>query len=61
MKSLEEAVKRIPNMVGSQNHDAWKWGDTIRLTFYHPLGQGIPLLGRLLNVGPFPKPEPARP
>ncbi len=55
MKSLEEAVKRIPQLVGSQNHEAWKWGDTIRLTFYHPLGQGIPLLGRLLDVGPFPQ------
>jgi len=55
MKSLEEAVKRIPRLVGSQSHEAWKWGDTIRLTFYHPLGQGIPLLGRLLDVGPFPQ------
>jgi penicillin amidase len=55
MKSLDDAVKRIPKLVGSQNHEAWKWGDTIRLTFYHPLGQGIPFLGRLLNVGPFPQ------
>ncbi len=55
MKSLEEAVRRIPIMVGSQSHEAWKWGDTIRLTFYHPLGQGIPLLGRLLERRPvFP-------
>jgi len=55
MKSLEQGVKRIPQLVGSQSHEAWKWGNTIRLTFYHPLGQGIPLLGRLLDVGPFPQ------
>ena len=55
IKSLEEGVKRIPNRVGSRSHDAWKWGNTIPLTFYHPLGQGFPLLGRLLDVGPFPQ------
>ncbi len=55
IKSLEEGVKRIPSRVGSRSHDAWKWGNTIPLTFYHPLGQGVPLLGRLLDVGPFPQ------
>jgi penicillin amidase len=55
IKSLEEGVKQIPNRVGSRSHDAWKWGNTIPLTFYHPLGQGFPLLGRLLDVGPFPQ------
>jgi penicillin amidase len=55
MKSLEAGVKQIPSLAGSRNHDAWKWGNTIPLTFYHPLGQGIPLLGRLLDVGPFPQ------
>jgi penicillin amidase len=55
MKSLEEGVKQIPSLVGSRSHDAWKWGNTIRLTFYHPLGQAVPLLGRLLDVGPFPQ------
>jgi penicillin amidase len=55
IKSLEEGVKQIPSLVGSRSHDAWKWGNTIPLTFYHPLGQGFPLLGRLLDVGPFPQ------
>jgi len=55
IKSLEEGVKQIPSRVGSRSHDAWKWGNTIPLTFYHPLGQGFPLLGRLLDVGPFPQ------
>jgi len=55
IRALEEGVKQIPSRVGSRGHDAWKWGNTIPLTFYHPLGQGLPLLGRLLNVGPFPQ------
>jgi penicillin amidase len=55
IESLEEGVKQIPSRVGSRSHDAWKWGNTIPLTFYHPLGQGVPLLGRLLDVGPFPQ------
>jgi penicillin amidase len=55
IESLEEGIKRIPSLVGNRSHDAWKWGNTIPLTFYHPLGQGFPLLGRLLDVGPFPQ------
>ena len=52
MRSLETGVGRIP---GGRSHDAWKWGETIPLTIAHPLGEGFPLLGRLLNVGPFPQ------
>ena len=55
MKSLDEAVQRIPKLVGSDNRTAWKWGSTIPLTFRHPLGGGSWLLGWLLNVGPFPQ------
>jgi penicillin amidase len=55
MKSLEEGVKQIPSLVGSPSHDSWKWGNTVLLTFHHPLDQGVPLLGRLLDVGPFPQ------
>jgi penicillin amidase len=55
IKSLEEGVKQIPSRVGSRSHNAWKWGNTILLTFHHPLGQGFPLLGRLLDVGAFPQ------
>jgi penicillin amidase len=55
MRSLEEGVKRIPDLVHSRGHKAWKWGETIPLTFHHPLAGGLPLLGRLLDVGPFPQ------
>lgn len=55
MKSLEEAVRRIPDLVRSKNHAAWKWGETIPLTFHHPISRRFPLLGHLLDLGPFPQ------
>ena len=56
MKSLDEAIRQIPALVHSRDHAAWRWGDTIPLTFRHPLSGGLPLLGRWLDVGPFPQP-----
>ncbi len=55
VKSLEDGVARIPDLVHSRSHEAWKWGETIPLTFHHPLSGGIPIFGRYLNVGPFPQ------
>jgi penicillin amidase len=55
MKSLEEGVSTIPLLVHSQNYAAWRWGDTIPLTFRHPLSAGLPFLGRWLDTGPFPQ------
>jgi penicillin amidase len=55
MRALESAVTRIPGVVGSKDHAAWNWGDTLPLTFYHPLGRGSAFLGRFFNVGPFPQ------
>ncbi len=55
MKSLEQAVRQIPALVHSQSQTAWRWGDTIPLTFHHPLSRGLPLLGHLLDLGPFPQ------
>ena len=53
--SLEEGVGRIPKRVGISIRSAWKWGDTIPLTFHHPLGGAFPFADRLFNVGPFPQ------
>ncbi len=55
IRSLEEGVRRIPRLVGSNDRGAWRWGDTIPLTFRHPLGRGPRLFGGLFNVGPFPQ------
>ncbi len=55
MASLEAGVARIPEVVGSHDHAAWQWGKTIPLTFHHRLSLGLPILGRLFDVGPFPQ------
>jgi penicillin G amidase len=60
IKSLEEAVRHIPDLVHSYDHAAWRWGDTIPLTFHHPLDGASPLLARLFDVGPFPQSGTAR-
>jgi penicillin G amidase len=60
IKSLEEAVRQIPYLVRSHDHAAWRWGDTIPLTFHHPLGGASPLLARLFDVGPFSQSGTAR-
>lgn len=55
MKSLQVAVNRIPAVVHSSERKAWRWGDTIPLTFRHPLAGAFPLLRYVLNYGPFPQ------
>jgi penicillin amidase len=53
MKSLQLGVSRIPTTVHSTERSAWRWGDTIPLTFRHPLAGAFPLLHYVLNYGPF--------
>jgi len=60
VKSLEQAVRQIPGLVRSHSYQAWRWGDTIPLTFRHPLSGASPLLARLFDVGPFPQAGTAR-
>jgi penicillin amidase len=55
MESLDDGIRQVPSMVHSHNHAAWKWGEAIPLAFHHPLSGGLPILGRLLDVGPFPQ------
>jgi penicillin G amidase len=36
--------------------DRWRWGDLHRISFQHPIGLGVPVLDRLLQLsrGPYP-------
>jgi penicillin G amidase len=54
MRSLEEGLTRIEQRVPGRDPSAWRWGDTIPLTFHHPL-DALPLVGRLFDVGPYPQ------
>jgi penicillin G amidase len=55
MKSLDVAVAQIPSLVGSDDHAAWQWGQTIPLTFRNRITLAFPALGSYLNVGPVPQ------
>ncbi|MBI1941780.1 MAG: penicillin acylase family protein, partial [Acidobacteria bacterium] len=55
ISSLEEGLRRIPDVIGGGNRNAWRWGETIPLTFRHPLSGGLPFLHRHLDVGPYPQ------
>lgn len=33
---------------------AWTWGRLHTLTFFHPVGRYLPVIGKFMNVGPFP-------
>ncbi|HEV2425590.1 MAG TPA: penicillin acylase family protein [Terriglobia bacterium] len=54
MASLDDGLKRIEARVKGRDPAAWRWGDTIPLTFHHPL-DALPIVGRFFDVGPFPQ------
>ncbi len=54
MASLDEGLRRIEQRVKGTDPAAWRWGDTIPLTFHHPLDV-LPIVGRFFDVGPFPQ------
>ena len=51
--SLAEAADLLARHFGGDPR-AWRWGRLHKTTFAHPLGR-VPLLGRLLNRGPYPR------
>ena len=54
ISSLEEGLARIEHRRPGRDLASWRWGDTIPLTFRHPL-DGLPIAGRLFDVGPYPQ------
>jgi len=50
--SLHEAVRELSGRLGAKPIK-WRWDRLHRMTFRHVLG-GEAMLGRILNVGPFP-------
>lgn len=54
MKSLEDDLKSVAKRVGASDHSRWRWGDTIPLTFHHPL-DALPFGHWLFDVGTFPQ------
>jgi len=54
MSSLDEGLARIEHRLPGRDLASWRWGDTIPLTFHHPLDV-VPIIGRLFDVGPYPQ------
>ncbi len=53
VKSFKEGVQYLEEEMGD-NQDKWIWGKLHTLTIYHPFGKKSPLMGALMNIGPFP-------
>ena len=52
-RSLKEALQFLNKKFGS-NIKKWDWGKLHRLTLKHPLSQASPIIGWILNRGPYP-------
>jgi len=53
VKSFKEAVVYLEGEMGADVEN-WQWGRLHTLTLYHPFGRSSRLMGRFLNIGPFP-------
>jgi penicillin amidase len=47
------AIEFLSDKLGDNPED-WTWGKLHTLTLFHPVGRQIPILGKIMNVGPFP-------
>lgn len=54
MSSLDEGLTRIEARLPGRSVASWHWGDTIPLTFHHPL-DSVPVVGHWFDIGPFPQ------
>jgi penicillin amidase len=54
MSSLDEGLTRIEARLPGASVGSWHWGDTIPLTFHHPL-DSLPLVGHWFDIGPYPQ------
>ncbi len=53
VRCFKSAVARLIDLFGD-NIAKWEWGRLHSMTFFHPVGRRIPLLRRMMNVGPYP-------
>lgn len=52
-QSLIDAVKELEGKFGNNVAD-WQWRNLHSVTFAHPFSGASPLLGKVLDIGPFP-------
>ena len=54
MSSLDEGLTRIEARLPGRSIASWRWGNTIPLTFHHPL-DSVPVIGHWFDAGPYPQ------
>jgi penicillin amidase len=54
MSGLDDGLRRIEARLPGSGVASWRWGDTIPLTFHHPL-DSLPIIGHRFDVGPYPQ------
>jgi penicillin G amidase len=54
MTGLDDGLTRAEARLSGRSVASWRWGDTIPLTFHHPL-DSVPLIGHRFDVGPYPQ------
>jgi len=53
VRGFHEAIDYLTERFG-ENISDWRWGDLHILTLFNPVGRNIPIIGNLMNAGPFP-------
>jgi len=53
VKSFHEGIAYL-EVALAPDPDFWKWGDLHTVILYHPFGKKSALMGRFMNIGPFP-------
>jgi penicillin amidase len=50
---LSAAMANLEKRFRSPKMEEWRWGKIMEITFIHPIGNSLPGLRRLFNLGPF--------
>ncbi len=50
---LSGAMTDLERRFGTPKMEEWRWGKIMEMTFIHPIGNSLPGLRRLFNLGPF--------
>jgi penicillin G amidase len=50
---LGNALTALEKRFGTPKMEDWRWGKIMEISFVHPIGNAVPGLRRLFNLGPF--------
>jgi penicillin amidase len=50
---LSNAMTVLEKRFGTPKMEEWRWGKVMEISFVHPIGNALPVLRHLFNLGPF--------